>query len=93
MKDFYFYTKGLTVGYQGIPLIKDIEIQLKRGEILTLIGPNGAGKTTILKSIMKQLEPVGGTVFLDENEIGAMAGKELAQKMSVVLTSRVNTEL
>ena len=80
MKDFYFYTKGLTVGYQGIPLIKDIEIQLKRGEILTLIGPNGAGKTTILKSIMKQLEPVGGTVFLDENESGPWQARNWHRK-------------
>jgi len=93
MKDFYFYTQELTVGYQGIPLIKNIEIRLQRGEILTLIGPNGAGKTTILKSIMKQLTPVGGAVYLDENEIGSMHAKELAQKMSVVLTSRVRTEM
>lgn len=93
MKDFYFYTQELTVGYQGIPLIKNIEIRLQRGEILTLIGPNGAGKTTILKSIMKQLTPIGGAVYLDENEIGGMHAKELAQKMSVVLTSRVRTEM
>ncbi len=93
MKDFYFYTQELTVGYQGIPLIKNIEIRLQRGEILTLIGPNGAGKTTILKSIMKQLAPIGGAVYLDENEIGGMHAKELAQKMSVVLTSRVRTEM
>ena len=93
MKDFYFYTEALTVGYNGVPLIKEIEIQLKKGEILTLIGPNGAGKTTILKSIMRQLQPVGGAVYLDENEVGTMSGKALSQKMSVVLTSRVSTEL
>lgn len=51
MEEFYFYTKGLTVGYHGVPLIKDIELSVKKGEILTLIGPNGAGKTTILKNI------------------------------------------
>ena len=55
MEEFYFYTKGLTVGYHGVPLIKDIELCLKKGEIMTLIGPNGAGKTTILKSIIRQL--------------------------------------
>ena len=46
MEEFYFYTEGLTVGYEGVPLIKNIGIRLKRGEILTLIGPNGAGKLT-----------------------------------------------
>ena len=58
MEEFYFYTKGLTVGYHGVPLIKDIELSVKKGEILTLIGPNGAGKTTILKNIIRQLKPL-----------------------------------
>lgn len=93
IKEFYFYTEGLTVGYNGVPLISNIRIQLKKGEILTLIGPNGAGKTTILKSIMHQLAPIGGTVFLDKMDIGAMSGKMLSQKMSVVLTDRVRPEL
>lgn len=93
MEEFYFYTEGLTVGYHGVPLIKNIEIRLKKGEILTLIGPNGAGKTTILKSIIRQLAPVGGTVWLDGSEIHSMTGKELSQKMSVVLTERVRPEL
>ncbi len=88
MEEFYFYTEGLTVGYHGIPLIKNIKIQLKRGEILTLIGPNGAGKTTILKSIIRQLEPLGGVAVLDGRRMGEMTGKELSRKLSVVLTGK-----
>ena len=65
MEEFYFYTKGMTVGYHGVPLIKDIELSVKKGEILTLIGPNGAGKTTILKNIIRQLKPLGGVAVLD----------------------------
>lgn len=49
MEEYFIQTEQLTVGYDGKPLIKDIEIRLKKGEILTLIGPNGAGKSTILK--------------------------------------------
>ena len=64
MEEFYFYTKGLTVGYHGVPLIKDIELCLKKGEIMTLIGPNGAGKTTILKLINELVEPDAGTIRL-----------------------------
>lgn len=92
-RTFYFYTQGLTVGYHGVPLIKDIEISLKKGEILTLIGPNGAGKTTILKSIIQQLSPLGGVVYLDGKPVQNMTGKELSMKMSVVLTERVRPEL
>lgn len=93
MEEFYFYTEGLTVGYEGVPLIKNIEIRLKRGEILTLIGPNGAGKTTILKSIIRQLAPLGGMVYLDGKKMREFSGKELSKKLSVVLTGRVRPEL
>ena len=48
---YYFQAKQLCVGYQNQPLIQNIEIELKKGEILTLIGPNGAGKSTILKAL------------------------------------------
>lgn len=91
--EFYFYTEGLSVGYHGTPLIKNIDICLKKGEILTLIGPNGAGKTTILKSIIKQLELIAGTVYLDGSNMAELSGKELSKKMSVVLTERVRPEM
>ena len=54
------HTDGLSVGYHGKELIKEIGISLKRGEIVTLIGPNGAGKSTILKTIAKQLQEICG---------------------------------
>ena len=59
MREDYFYTEGLTVGYQGVPLIREIAFQLKKGEILTLIGPNGAGKTTILKRSYPPVKATG----------------------------------
>ena len=93
MDDFYFYTEGLTVGYHGVPLIKNIRIHLKKGEILTLIGPNGAGKTTILRSIIRQLTPLGGIVWLDGKQTAQLSGKELSRKLSVVLTERIQPEL
>ena len=93
MEEFYFRTRGMTVGYRGAPLIKNIDIRLKQGEILTLIGPNGAGKTTTLKSIIRQLSLLGGAVYLDGSDMGAMSGNELARRLSVVLTQRIHPEL
>ncbi len=61
--EYYFQTKQLLVGYQGKPLVKDIEIGLNKGEIMTLVGPNGAGKSTLLKSIAGQLRLLGGAGF------------------------------
>lgn len=93
MEEYFFNTKGLTVGYDGVPVVRDIELSLKKGEILTLIGPNGAGKTTILKSIIRQLEPVAGSVWLDGRDMAGMSGSERSKTISVVLTERLRTEL
>ena len=93
MKSYFFYTDQLTVGYDGKPLIREINIELNRGEILTLIGPNGAGKSTILKSITHQLKAISGTVYLEKELMDKMSSKEMAKKVSVVLTERMHPEL
>ena len=77
----------------GKPLIKEINIQLNKGEILTLIGPNGAGKSTILKSITRQLSLIGGTVYLEQEQMSRMTNKEVSRKLAVVLTERMRPEL
>lgn len=93
MENYFIYTDHMSVGYNGVSLIRDIEIRLNRGEILTLIGPNGAGKSTILKSITRQLKIIGGTVYLDGDMMHRMSGREVAQKLAVVMTERIRPEL
>lgn len=87
------HTAGLSVGYHGKELIKNIGISLKAGEIVTLIGPNGAGKSTILKTIAKQLREIGGTTYIEETPLTKLSEKELAKKMSIVFTERITPEL
>lgn len=91
--EYYFIAEHMSVGYQGEALIRDIKIGLHKGEILTLIGPNGAGKSTILKSIAKQLKLIDGVIYLDKKELLQMSGSELSQKMAVVFTEKIKTEL
>lgn len=93
MQEFFFSTKGLSVGYDKVPLIKDITFGINKGEILTLIGPNGAGKSTILKSIIGQLSLISGVVFLENNILNEMTEKERAKNVSVLLTKKLSTEL
>lgn len=85
--------EALTVGYGGIPLVREIDIRLKQGEILTLIGPNGAGKTTVLKSIIRQLTPLGGAVCLRGTRLEQFSDGDLARTVSAVLTQRLKTEM
>ena len=91
--EYFFRTDQLTVGYNGKPLIKDIEIRLDKGQILTLIGPNGSGKSTILKSITKHLKSIYGTVYIDKYSIDDMSNKDMSYQVAVVLTERLKTEL
>ena len=93
MKHYYFSTKNMCVGYDQKPLIKEIEITLHKGEILSLIGPNGAGKSTVLKSIAGQLKLLGGTVYLGDENLSSMKASDLAKKMSVLFTEKIRAEL
>ena len=91
--EYYISTEHLTVGYDGVPLIENIEIGVRRGEILTLIGPNGSGKSTILKSMIRQLKLLAGTVVLDGRSITEMTERELSKKLAIVMTERIRGEL
>jgi iron complex transport system ATP-binding protein len=89
----YLKTQNLSVGYSGRALIHDINIAVRKGRILTLIGPNGSGKSTILKTITRHLTQIGGVVSIDNSSILKWSNKELAKKLSVMLTERIDPEL
>ncbi|MDO4329021.1 MAG: ATP-binding cassette domain-containing protein [Lachnospiraceae bacterium] len=93
MTNDFVYTDDLTVGYGKTPLIRQIRLHIKKGEIVTLIGPNGAGKSTILKTIIRQLKLLGGTVYLDGTSMMKMSEKEIATRMAVLMTERIHPEL
>ena len=93
MDKYYFRTQNLTVGYDGAPLIRDITVEIARGEIVTLIGPNGSGKSTILKTVTRQLRAIAGAVYIDGRDLRHFTHRELAQRMAVVLTERMRPEL
>ena len=86
-------TQGLTVGYDGQPLIREITLSLRRGEILSLIGPNGAGKSTILKSLTRHLAPIAGTVYLENDALCGLSPRQIARRLAVVLTERIRPEM
>lgn len=89
----YFEIRDLTVGYDGKPLIRDINFKIPKGTITTLIGPNGSGKSTILKTITSNLARICGTVCVEGNDILAWPSRKMAKQVAVVLTDRVRPEL
>jgi branched-chain amino acid transport system ATP-binding protein len=64
--------RGLSKGFGGLSVIRDLDITLAKGEIVSVIGPNGAGKTTLFNMISGIYEPDAGDILLDgESIVGA----------------------
>ena len=69
--------KGLNVHYGVIHALKDVEIHVNEGEIVSLIGANGAGKTTLMQSISGILKKTSGEVNFEEKSITKMSAKDI----------------
>lgn len=76
--------KGLTFSYGEKDTIKDVSIQVRKGEFVGLIGPNGSGKSTVLKNVYRGLIPDQGSILLDGENLLKMSYRKSAQKMAVV---------
>ncbi|WP_303722185.1 ABC transporter ATP-binding protein [Malonomonas rubra] len=66
--------------YGNIQALKDVSLEIKEGEIVTLIGANGAGKTTTLMSICGITPPRSGEISLDGDTITGMSAERIVQK-------------
>ncbi len=86
--------KDLATGYatraEKKVVTDDINAELYKGELVCLIGPNGAGKSTLMRTISGTQKPLGGEVFLNGTNIYGIPPRQLAKKLSLVLTERVN---
>ena len=61
--------EDITVGYSKTDILHDVDLLLRKGEIVSIIGPNGAGKSTLLKTIFGLLQPRKGSVYLQGKNI------------------------
>jgi branched-chain amino acid transport system ATP-binding protein len=71
---------GITSGYGGVPIIRDVNISVGKGEIVAVIGPNGAGKSTMLKSLVGILKLSGGKILLGADDVTGHAPEDLARR-------------
>ncbi len=63
---------GLGKQYKGRPVLRDVSLNVQRGEAIGLLGPNGAGKTTSFYIITGLIKPDAGSIYLDGHDITAL---------------------
>ena len=63
---------GVWAGYQALPVLKGISIEVGQGRLVTVVGPNGHGKTTLLKTISGLVKLQRGAITLDGAPIGGL---------------------
>jgi branched-chain amino acid transport system ATP-binding protein len=54
--------RGLSVGYDGASVVRDLDLEVREGEVVALLGPNGAGKTTTMLALVGELRPIAGEI-------------------------------
>ena len=76
--------ENMTIGYENVPVLKDLSFQVSSGDYLYIVGENGAGKSTLMKTLLGLSRPLSGTLTvgdgLRQNEIGYLPQQTAVQK-------------
>ena len=70
--------ENITKNFGGLQVLKGVNLEIGRGEVVSIVGASGAGKTTLLQIIGTLDKPTGGTICFNGEELGQMSGKALA---------------
>lgn len=81
--------RGLAFGYSGKPVGRDVDLDIRPGEVYCLLGPNGCGKTTLFKTLLGLLPVQGGEVRLEDRLLSDHRRKDIAQRISWVPQAHV----
>ncbi|NOY45055.1 MAG: ABC transporter ATP-binding protein [Deltaproteobacteria bacterium] len=72
--------REVTVGYGKTPVLRDVSLEVPRGEVVALLGANGAGKTTIMRTVMGFLKPWSGSVVFDGQDLGGQRPARIVRR-------------
>jgi len=75
---------GLSFAYKSVSVLEGVNFDIQAHQITAVMGPNGAGKTTLLRCINRILRPQGGTVLLEQQDLGHFSGREIAKQVAYV---------
>ena len=88
-------TEDLSIGYRRarrdpVVIASDLHFSLQPGELVCLLGPNGAGKSTLMRTLARLQPPLSGRIWLDNRLLDDLRPGQLARRLSIVLTDRVD---
>jgi len=104
MSDHLLSIEGLHTGYDGVAVVRDLDLHVDAGEVVALLGPNGAGKTTTLMTISGMVQRLQGTVTINGQPVPRLRQAHRVRRWGVLhvpenrgvlfqLTVRENLEL
>jgi iron complex transport system ATP-binding protein len=76
--------RSVTAGYGGEPVLRDVDLRVRPGEVVGLVGPNGSGKTTVVRVASRALAPTAGNVSLAGGDPYAVGARAAARLTAVV---------
>ena len=87
MEEALLKIEHLKKEYDGQTILKDVSVEVKKGEVIVIVGPSGCGKSTFLRCI-NGLEPIqGGTISLDGEQIDRNSVLPLSAHCACILRS------
>lgn len=89
-EDYILQLKNIRKEYPGVVALKDVSLQLKRGEILALIGENGAGKSTLIKTCSGAVVPTSGTIVINDRTFTSMTPQLAAENGIAIIYQEFN---
>lgn len=69
---------NVSTAYDGVPMLRNVNIEVNKGELVCLLGPNGAGKTTTFRTLTGLIRPTGGTVWVKGQNVAQVGAERLA---------------
>lgn len=92
-KHIVLETRNLTIGYRNkkntITVANNIDLCIKKGNLIGVIGKNGIGKSTLLRTISGVQEKLNGAIFINKKSIETFSNKALSTSLSLVLTDAI----
>src|SRR5690349_14165702 len=84
MSSRFLEIENLSAGYAGKPVLREVSLEVRPGELLGVLGANGCGKSTLVKTISGLLKPSAGQIRLEGRDLLKLKPEERARLMTVV---------